>query len=223
MPGSSTCRRTVSGSSLGDAHEQGSIPGCSPRWHWASDSWRCPDRVRRRRQLVPGPARRDQRLRRLRHLHDLRSTARPATITEHATGLAETFNGKPYPHVQHIHIGAKGECPTMSADTNGDGVISTTEGGPFYGGDRRDAVDVGRHQPGGGHHADGRALVVRRSTTAAPSPWTPRRWPRSRAAPASSSCTASTPRRSRRRAGREERPGSRHCRWPRPRRRCAAR
>lgn len=57
-----------------------------------------------------------------------------ATITEHVTGLAATFGGKPYPHVQHIHIGAKGSCPTTAADTSGDGVISTTEGAPSYGG-----------------------------------------------------------------------------------------
>ena len=57
-----------------------------------------------------------------------------ATITEHASGLAASFNGQPYPHVQHIHIGAKGQCPDMSADTSKDGVISTTEGAPFYGG-----------------------------------------------------------------------------------------
>ena len=56
-----------------------------------------------------------------------------ATITEHVDGLAATFNGNPYPHVQHIHIAAKGQCPDMSADTSGDGVISTTEGAPFYG------------------------------------------------------------------------------------------
>jgi hypothetical protein len=56
-----------------------------------------------------------------------------ATITEHVTGLAATFGGKPYPHVQHIHIAAKGTCPTMAADTNGDGVVSTTEGASFYG------------------------------------------------------------------------------------------
>jgi len=55
------------------------------------------------------------------------------TVTEKVTGLAETFNGAAYPHVQHIHIGAKGECPTPAADTDGDGVISTTEGGPSYG------------------------------------------------------------------------------------------
>src|SRR5690348_13601911 len=56
-----------------------------------------------------------------------------ATITEHVSGLADQFMGKPYPHVQHIHIGAKGQCPTMADDANKDGVISTTEGGPAYG------------------------------------------------------------------------------------------
>ncbi|UUL75540.1 hypothetical protein NG819_15240 [Pseudarthrobacter sp. Fe7] len=57
-----------------------------------------------------------------------------ATVTEKVSGLAAMFNGAPYPHVQHIHIGAQGTCPDMSADTNKDGVISTTEGAPFYGG-----------------------------------------------------------------------------------------
>lgn len=57
-----------------------------------------------------------------------------ATVTEHVSGLAAKFGGNPYPHVQHIHIGAKGQCPTTSADKNGDGVISTTEGAPSYGG-----------------------------------------------------------------------------------------
>jgi hypothetical protein len=56
-----------------------------------------------------------------------------ATISENVTGLAATFSGMPYPHVQHIHIGAQGSCPSMSADKNGDGVVSTTEGAPFYG------------------------------------------------------------------------------------------
>ncbi|WP_211882143.1 CHRD domain-containing protein [Pseudarthrobacter albicanus] len=56
-----------------------------------------------------------------------------ATVTEKVSGLAATFSGKPYPHVQHIHIGAKGTCPDMSADTDKDGVISTTEGAPSYG------------------------------------------------------------------------------------------
>lgn len=56
-----------------------------------------------------------------------------ATVTLNATGLAAEFDGAAYPHVQHIHIGAQGTCPAPSADTNGDGIISTTEGGPFYG------------------------------------------------------------------------------------------
>lgn len=56
-----------------------------------------------------------------------------ATVTINASGLAAEFDGSPYPHVQHIHIGAAGTCPDMSADENGDGIISTTEGGPSYG------------------------------------------------------------------------------------------
>jgi hypothetical protein len=56
-----------------------------------------------------------------------------ATITEKVSGLAETFMNAPFPHVQHIHGGANGACPTASADTNGDGVLSTVEGGPSYG------------------------------------------------------------------------------------------
>jgi hypothetical protein len=56
-----------------------------------------------------------------------------ATIKVNWSGLPAEFGGGPYPHVQHIHIGAKGQCPTQSADKNNDGVISTTEGGPAYG------------------------------------------------------------------------------------------
>ncbi|TDD67907.1 hypothetical protein E1293_37525 [Actinomadura darangshiensis] len=56
-----------------------------------------------------------------------------ATITEHFDGLAATFKDMPYPHVQHIHGGAKGMCPTMAADKNGDGVVNTAEGKPSYG------------------------------------------------------------------------------------------
>ena len=50
------------------------------------------------------------------------------------SGLAPTFNNAPYPHVQHIHGGAQGACPAPSADKDGDGVVSTTEGAPSYGG-----------------------------------------------------------------------------------------
>ena len=56
-----------------------------------------------------------------------------ATITEQVSGLAATFSGAPYPHVQHIHGGAKGVCPTQAADKNGDGVINVKEGMASYG------------------------------------------------------------------------------------------
>lgn len=56
-----------------------------------------------------------------------------ATITEDAHGLAAKFMGAAFPHVQHIHGGADGQCPTSSADTNNDGLITTTEGQPAYG------------------------------------------------------------------------------------------
>jgi hypothetical protein len=48
-------------------------------------------------------------------------------------GLPAAFGGGAYPHVQHIHDGGKGACPTTADDKNGDGVISTTEGAPAYG------------------------------------------------------------------------------------------
>ncbi len=63
----------------------------------------------------------------------LRLDGNQATVTESVTGLAATFGEDPYPHVQHIHIGARGLCPTASADRDDDQVVSTTEGVPFYG------------------------------------------------------------------------------------------
>ena len=60
-------------------------------------------------------------------------TGNEATITENVSGLAAKFGEDAYPHVQHIHIDGAGTCPSPAADTNGDGVISTTEGGPSYG------------------------------------------------------------------------------------------
>lgn len=58
-----------------------------------------------------------------------------AMITEHVEGLAEDFQDGPYPHVQHIHVKANGsaECPTASADEDGDGIVNTPEGGAAYG------------------------------------------------------------------------------------------
>ena len=37
------------------------------------------------------------------------------------------------PHAQHFHVGAEGVCPPADADEDGDGIISTPEGQPFYG------------------------------------------------------------------------------------------
>lgn len=56
-----------------------------------------------------------------------------ATVSINVTGAAETFMDGPFPHAQHFHIGAQGMCPGPDADTDGDGVVSTPEGQPFYG------------------------------------------------------------------------------------------
>ena len=56
-----------------------------------------------------------------------------ATVRMNVSGAAETFMDGPFPHAQHIHIGAQGVCPTPAADTDGDGAVSVAEGMPFYG------------------------------------------------------------------------------------------
>ncbi|GAB3191075.1 hypothetical protein [Nesterenkonia suensis] len=56
-----------------------------------------------------------------------------ATVTMNVTGAADEFMDGPFPHAQHIHIGAQGLCPGAEADTDGDGVVSTPEGHHFYG------------------------------------------------------------------------------------------
>lgn len=56
-----------------------------------------------------------------------------ATVSGHASGLADTFQDGPYPHAQHIHIGGDGTCPTPSADKNDDGIVDTAEGQDAYG------------------------------------------------------------------------------------------
>lgn len=56
-----------------------------------------------------------------------------ATVSMNVSGAAETFMDGPFPHAQHIHIAAQGVCPPAGADTDGDGVVSTPEGHPFYG------------------------------------------------------------------------------------------
>ena len=52
------------------------------------------------------------------------------TVTMAANGLLPDN-----PHAAHIHFGAEArhECPVLSDDTNGDGHLTTSEGGPAYG------------------------------------------------------------------------------------------
>ncbi|MHA7280377.1 hypothetical protein ACX80H_11550 [Arthrobacter sp. MDT2-2] len=60
-------------------------------------------------------------------------TGDKAMVNLQVSGLAQTFMDAPYPHVQHIHGGAKGVCPTPADDANGDGIINVAEGVPGYG------------------------------------------------------------------------------------------
>lgn len=91
-----------------------------------------------------------------------------------ALGIPTAFAGAPFPHVQHIHISGGGSCPTASADTNGDGVISTVEGQPAYGKigttfsvkgatDASTATDVTK-APGGGSFTYKRTFTVNQDT-----------------------------------------------------------
>ena len=79
----------------------------------------------------------------------LRLNGNRATISEHVSGLATAlptskktlnalgiptaFAGKPFPHVQHIHINGHSGCPTAAADGNHDGLITVVEAQDNYG------------------------------------------------------------------------------------------
>lgn len=116
-----------------------------------------------------------------------------ATISEHVSGLATklpsdkktlsalgiptSFAGAAFPHVQHVHVAGQDQCPTASADTNGDGVISTVEGQPAYGGigttlsikgdtSAKTATDV-TVAPGGGSYTYKRTFTLNRATLTA--------------------------------------------------------
>lgn len=99
------------------------------------------------------------------------------TKTLDALGVPAAFAGKPFPHVQHIHINGGDSCPTASADKNGDGVISTVEGQPAYGKigttfsltgatDASTATDVTK-APGGGSYTYKRTFTVNQDTLSA--------------------------------------------------------
>ncbi|GAA4825702.1 hypothetical protein [Tomitella cavernea] len=100
-----------------------------------------------------------------------------AQISEHVWGLAPTFQGGAYPHVQHIHIGGQGTCPAPSADANGDGIVDTAEGKDAYGavnttlsttGDTsaKAATDV-TTAPGGGEFEYSRTITLSPATLSA--------------------------------------------------------
>ena len=57
-------------------------------------------------------------------------TGQTITVTMAAQGLLADN-----PHAAHIHFGAEArhECPVISDDSDGDGHLDTTEGGPAYG------------------------------------------------------------------------------------------
>lgn len=61
-------------------------------------------------------------------------TGQEATVTVEVAGAPALFQGAPYPHAQHIHIGGQGVCAPPSADADGDGAVSSMEGQPWTGG-----------------------------------------------------------------------------------------
>ncbi len=99
------------------------------------------------------------------------------TATLDALGIPAAFAGAPFPHVQHIHINGNDTCPLASADTNGDGVISTVEGQPAYGmigttlslkgaTDASTATDV-TVAPGGASYTYSRTFTINQATLTA--------------------------------------------------------
>ncbi len=84
-------------------------------------------------------------------------TGTTITVTMAATGLLPD-----QPHAAHIHFGAdaRHECPVIGDDTNKDGHLNTTEGGPAYG-----AIVVSLTKTGDTSPASG--LAVDRFDTAA--------------------------------------------------------
>ena len=87
------------------------------------------------------------------------------TVTVTASGVSPTHG-----HLQHIHLGGTHTCPTVAADSDGDGFVSVGEGVPAYGavavsltvtGDVGADVRPGEgHFPGGGD--EGRYTYERR-------------------------------------------------------------
>lgn len=77
-----------------------------------------------------------------------------ATVTGRVSGLAAEFQGGPFPHVQHIHGLAAGQCPTADADADGNGVISTPEARGNYGEIQTTLSTSGDTSPDAGTNVD---------------------------------------------------------------------
>ncbi|WP_298457394.1 CHRD domain-containing protein [uncultured Cellulomonas sp.] len=73
------------------------------------------------------------------------------TVTMAANGLLADA-----PHAAHIHFGAeaRNECPAASDDADGDGMLTTTEGGPAYGGIVVSLTKTGDTSPASGLAVD---------------------------------------------------------------------
>lgn len=75
----------------------------------------------------------------LTEINDSGASAR-VEMTLEGTSLDVKITGSGFtasaPHAQHIHgvIGSASQCPTADADADGDGLITTAEGVPSYGG-----------------------------------------------------------------------------------------
>ena len=95
-------------------------------------------------------------------------TGTQAHVVLHLRGLSPNL-----PHAMHIHglLAAKNECPTPSADTNGDGLISLEEGAPFTGRSTRHSRRPVIHRPRAVWPWSGSRSRMRtaRSTTTEPS------------------------------------------------------
>lgn len=71
-----------------------------------------------------------------------------ATVSLEISGAAEIWQGAPFPHTQHIHIGGQGVCAGPGADADGDGVVSSPEGAPLTGHPRVSLTLTGDTGPG---------------------------------------------------------------------------
>jgi hypothetical protein len=80
------------------------------------------------------------------------------TMVRHGDVVTITVDGKRSApglvHAQHIHGPGMHECPTIAADVNHDGLISTTEGAPDYGPIVVSLTTTGDTSPGSGLAVD---------------------------------------------------------------------